>query len=111
MKTLIGSALILGMVGTASAAVNCNSFLNNTITGSVNDDVVAVGYPCTIAATGFVNGNLFQSGEGGLTIRGVVNGGVEESGSGDVPLLAAGSGGEVTEADDGSVFSPRRRQC
>ena len=86
MKTLIGSALILGMVGTASAAVNCNTFPNSTVTGNVNDDVEASGYTCTIASSGFINGALLQTGEGSLVIRGVINGEVSEAGNGDVTI-------------------------
>jgi hypothetical protein len=106
-RTSIGLALAFGMIGSASAAVNCNSFPNSTISGSVNDDVVAVGYNCTIAATGFVNGNLIQSGPGSLLIRGVVNGGVEESGSGSISIVGGRVGGGVTEADGGNVVLRR----
>lgn len=104
MKTLIGSALIFGMVGAASAAVNCNTFPNNTITGSVNDDVIAVGYSCTIARTGFVNGNVTQTGAGRINVSGRVNGGVEEFGGGNVVVDGGVVEGDITEADAGSLI-------
>ena len=46
-KALLGTTLALGLWGTASAAVNCGSFPNNTINNFVNDDVLAVGISCT----------------------------------------------------------------
>lgn len=103
MNVLIGSALIFGMVGTATAAVNCNTFPNSTISGSVNDDVVAVGYTCTIASTGSVNGSLLQTGDNSLVIRGVVNGEVSESGNGNITIVNGTVGGSVSEADGGNI--------
>jgi len=69
MKTLIGAMLVIGAISSASAAVNCNTFPNNTITRNVNDDVLAAGYNCTVGTSGFVNGSLIQTGEGSLVIR------------------------------------------
>jgi hypothetical protein len=102
-KSLAITWLALSMAGTASAAVNCNSFPNNTVSGFVNDDVVAIGYTCTIAASGSVNGNLIQSGDGSLVIRGTVNGAVDESGLGDVTVAGGNVGGDISEADGGNV--------
>lgn len=104
LKSFLGAALALGAVASASAAVNCNSFPNNTVNNFVNDDVVAIGYTCTIGTSGSVNGSLTQTGEGGLVIRGSINGSVSESGPGDV-VLARGArvGGDVSEADGGNV--------
>ena len=36
-KALIGTALVIGMIGSAAAATNCSSFPNNVVTGNVND--------------------------------------------------------------------------
>lgn len=104
IKILIGSALALGLLGGASAAVNCASFPNNTVNVFVNDDVVAAGVSCTIGPYGSVNGSVLQSGEGGLVIRGAVNGAVTEDGPGDV-ILGRGArvGGDVSEADGGNL--------
>jgi hypothetical protein len=104
LKLAIGALLTLGAVGTASAALNCNTFPNNTVNTFVNDDVEAIGYACTIGASGSVNGNVLQSGLGSLVIRGKVNGGISEDGPGDV-IVAAGAnvGGDVSEADVGNV--------
>jgi hypothetical protein len=105
MKTLItGAVLSFGLIAGASAAVNCNTFPNNTVTNFVNNDVVAIGYTCTIASTGSVNGNLIQEGNGSLVIRGFVNGGVSESGAGDVTIAGGRVGGDIVEADLGNVI-------
>jgi hypothetical protein len=103
-KSIFGTLLTLGFATAATAAVNCNSFPNNTVNAFVNDDVVAVGYTCTIGPMGSVNGGLSQTGEGGLVIRGRINGAVSEAGPGDV-VLARGAivGGDVSEADIGNV--------
>ena len=93
----------LQRIGSAFAAVNCSTFPNNTVVGSVNDDVVAIGYSCTIAAGAFVNGNVLQTGPGNLVIRGTVNGAVEESGDGSITIARGIIGGSVSEADLGSV--------
>lgn len=102
-KIVFGATLALGLWGTASAAVDCGSFPNNTINLFVNDDVVAVNTSCTIGASGSVNGNVIQSGEGGLVIRGIVNGGVTESGPGDILVARGTVGGDVSESDGGNV--------
>ena len=104
MKALIGSVLALGVMGSAYAQVNCNTFLNNTINRAVNQDVLASGYTCTIARTGFVNGNVIQTGEGSLVIRGVVNGGVSESGNGNVDVNGGNVGGDISERDAGNLL-------
>lgn len=103
-RTLIGTTLALGLIASAAAAVPCNTFPNNTVTGSVNDEVVADGYTCTIAPTASVNGNLIQTGAGGLVIRGRVNGSVSESGAGDISIRGGTVEGDVTEADLGNVI-------
>jgi hypothetical protein len=104
IKSILGALLTLGFATTASAAVNCNTFPNNTVNAFVNDDVVAVGYTCTIGSMGSVNGGVTQTGDGGLVIRGRVNGGVSEDGPGDV-LIARGAivGGDVSEAGVGNM--------
>ncbi len=43
LKFGLGTLLALGAIGTASAAVNCNTFPNNTVNTFVNDDVEAIG--------------------------------------------------------------------
>ena len=103
MKTVIGSVLALGMIGSASAAVECNTFPSNTIKGSVNDDVLATNYTCTVAASGFVNGSVSQTGPGNLVIRGVVNGEVSETDDGNITIAGGKVGGSVREADRGSL--------
>jgi hypothetical protein len=102
-KALVGTALLIGMIGSVAAATNCNSFPNNVVTGNVNDDVVADGYTCTIAGSAFVNGNVLQIGEGDLVIRGIVNGAVEEAGNGSITLAKGQVGGNVSEADAGNI--------
>jgi hypothetical protein len=102
-KALIGTALVIGMIGPAAAATNCNSFPNNVVTGNVNDDVFADGYTCTIAASAFVNGNVLQVGEGNLVIRGIVNGAAEEAGNGSIIVAKGEVGGNLSEADAGNI--------
>jgi hypothetical protein len=102
-KLFLGTLLAAGMLGSAHAAVNCNTFPNNTVTGSVNDDVVAIGYSCTIATGASVNGGLLQSGPGNLVIRGRVNGSVDETGDGSITIARGIVGGNVSESDLGGV--------
>lgn len=102
-KALIGTALVIGMIGSAAAATNCSSFPNNVVTGNVNDDVFASGYTCTIAASAFVNGNVLQVGDGDLVIRGIVNGAAEETGNGSIIVAKGEDGGNLTEADAGNI--------
>jgi hypothetical protein len=104
LKILIGTVIGLGAVASASAAVNCAAFPNATINQFVNDDVIAVGVTCTIGPQASINGNVTQTGDGGLVIRGLVNGGVSESGPGDVVITrGARVAGDVAEADGGNV--------
>ena len=102
-KALIGTALVIGMIGSAAAATNCSSFPDNVVTGNVNDDVFASGYTCTIAASAFVNGNVLQVGDGDLVIRGIVNGAAEETGIGSIIVAKGEVGGNLTEADAGNI--------
>ena len=105
MRNLIlGTTLALGLLGSATAAVDCSTLPNYTVNNFVNDDVVAIGITCTIGPSGSVNGSLTQTGDGGLVIRGAVNGTVSETGMGDV-LLARGAriAGDVSEADGGNI--------
>ena len=102
-KALIGTALVIGMIGSAAAATNCSSFPNNVVTGNVNDDVFASGYTCTIAASAFVNGNVLQVGDGDLVIRGIVNGAADETGNGSIIVAKGEVGGNLTEADAGNI--------
>jgi hypothetical protein len=102
-KALIGTALVIGMIGSAAAATNCSSFPDNVVTGNVNDDVFASGYTCTIAASAFVNGNVLQVGDGDLVIRGIVNGAAEETGNGSIIVAKGEVGGNLTEADAGNI--------
>lgn len=67
-QVLIGIGLAVGLIGAAHAAVNCNSFPNNTVNSFVNDDVVAEGYTCTIASTG--TGNVTVSVSAGVSFKG-----------------------------------------
>lgn len=102
----VATCMILA-VGAASPAfaVDCSSFPNNTITTFINEDVFAYDVTCTVGRTGYVNGNLYQSGLGNLIVRGRVNGGIEEAGAGGISLLAGSRvNGEVTELDAGNVL-------
>ena len=101
-KTILSVALFT-LIGSAHAAVNCNTFPNNVVTGAVNDSIEAIGYTCTIAATARVNGDLLQTGLGGLVIRGAVNGSVSETGDGSVTMIAARVSGSVDELDAGNI--------
>ncbi|MBI3155234.1 MAG: hypothetical protein HYZ20_07475 [Burkholderiales bacterium] len=104
MNKLIPACLLALCAATpALAAVDCAGFPNQTISGFVNDDVVADGVSCTIAASGEVNGNLTQTGPGNLTVRGVVNGAVSESGDGSITIARGRIGGNVSEADAGNL--------
>jgi len=101
--SIFGLAVALG-AATPALAVDCASFPNSTITTFVNEDVFASDTTCTIARTGYVNGNVYQSGLGNLVVRGWVNGGIEESGAGSLSLLAgANVNGDVTELDGGNI--------
>lgn len=95
-------ALLMSASGSA-LAVNCNSFPSNTITGFVNDDVLAVGYNCVIGPNAFVNGNVTQSGIGSVIVRGRINGGVMETGDGSISVIGGNVQGEVSEADAGGI--------
>jgi hypothetical protein len=90
IKAILGAALVVGLVAPAAAAVNCNTFPNNTVNQFVNDEVIAIGYTCTIGPQASINGNVTQTGAGSLIIRGQVNGGVAEDGLGDV-IVAFGA--------------------
>jgi hypothetical protein len=104
MKKSILALALCAVAAAPAFAIDCNSFPNNTITGYVNDDVTAYDVTCTIARTGFVNGNLYQYGIGDLVIRGKVNGGVEERGAGGITLLPGSEvNGEISEFNGGNV--------
>ena len=100
------AAAAIGLVAFASpvaAQVNCCRLPNQTITGFINDDVVAANCGCTVARTANVNGNIEQTGDGSLVIRGIVNGGVSEAGPGNLTIDRGIVGGDCAEADGGSL--------
>jgi hypothetical protein len=102
LRTLAAFGLVAAS-SVAHAQVNCCLLPNATVTGFVNNDVIAPNCSCTIARTATVNGNVEQSGIGSLVVRGNVNGGVTETGAGNLTIDRAIVGGDCLEADGGSL--------
>jgi hypothetical protein len=88
-RFLLGAAALFASTA-AVAQVNCCMLPNNTIIGTVNADVTAANCSCTIARTANINGNIDQTGDGALVIRGIVNGGIAESADGSVAAVVEG---------------------
>jgi hypothetical protein len=102
-RHLIALALLAAATAT-TAQVECCALPNQTVSGFINNDVIATGCSCTIARSGSINGNLEQLGDGSLVIRGLVNGGVSESGLGNLTIDRGYVKGDSLEADAGSLI-------
>jgi hypothetical protein len=104
LRIALALAAVVFAAGTAHAQVNCCALPNTTVTGNVNDEVFAVGCGCTIDRSAFVNGNVSQTGDGSLTVRGAVNGGVSEAGLGNLVIDRGIVGGDCAESESGHLI-------
>ena len=99
----------LDLVGdcTITGRVNGNIRISNgtlIVEGVVNGNVEQSGTGgVTVRFGAFVNGNVIENGTGGVTVGGTVTGKVEEADEGDVVISVAGSVSEVVEKGFGDV--------
>ena len=98
---LVGDCTITGRVNGNIRIPNGTLIVNGTVDGNIDQSGVG---GVTVGLGGFVNGNVKEKGIGGVTVNGTVDGKVEEEDAGDVLISGPGNvDGDVIEKGLGDV--------